>query len=354
MTNTDTNNACEAWVTELTQAWTEIVQHANPELEAEDVRATSRDLARSLLEVVTAGTLDRDAAREIGAGMEVWEHLELDHLFEMQERALRYYACVEGEAAVGAPSALMQAVLAVGHGFYAARVARARRLGMESMSRMSHDLKTPINAITGFSRVILKGIDGPITDFQQEDLTSIYEAGKKLLTMVNDLFAVRKRDAARPAIYGASFEVATLVADLMRTVQPLAAESGHTLRFELEGELGSMTADPTMVRWIFLGLLMYAMRQMRRGLLRVSVTREERDAAPHLVVHVGYEELEDEQPPVEPERAMSPQAEAADVSDWAKDDLVLETCLNFCQELDGELTSEHSENGVVFQMVLPM
>lgn len=354
MTNIETNDGCEACVTELTRAWTEIVQHANPELEAEDVRTTSRDLARSLLEVVTADTLDRDAAREIGAGMEVWEHLELDHLFEMQERALRYYARVEGEAGAGAPSTLMQAVLAMGHGFYTARVARARRLGMESMSRMSHDLKTPINAITGFSRVILKGIDGPITDFQQEDLTSIYEAGKKLLTMVNDLFAVRKRDAARSAIYGASFEVATLVADLVRTVQPLAAESGHTLSFELEGELGSMTADPSMVRWIFLGLLMYALRQGRRGLVRVAVTREDRDAVPQLVTHVGYEALEDEPASVEPGRAMRPPAEATDVSDWAKDDLVLETCLNFCQELNGELTSEHSEHGVVFQVVLPI
>lgn len=355
MTETDKSDLYQAEVEKLARAWTEIVRGANLELEAAQVRIISRALAHSLLEVVTAETFDLEAAREIGARFEVWEHLELDHLLAMQNLALRYLAGVERqEPQTGAPSRLTRAVLALGHGFYVARIERTQRLGMESMSRMSHDLKTPINAITGFSRVILKGIDGPITDFQEEDLTSIYEAGKKLLTMVNDLFAVRKRDAARRPMYGDSFEVARLFTDVVRTVQPLAADAGHRLVVELDGTLGTMTADPSTVRWIVIGLLMYGMRQMCKGTLRVSVEREEGEGIPYLLAQVGYEPAVGDSGAVEAGRPRVVKAEGTDVSDWAREDLVLETCLNFCEKLGGELTSLQSEDGIVFRISLPV
>jgi len=347
MSETEPGDYYDGRLADLTQAWAEIVRHVNPELDIEEVRLATRALARSLLAVVTAHPLDLDAAREVGTKLEVWEHLELTHLLEMQHLALQYLTHSEGqEQDKKDASGLTLAVLALGHGFYEARVERAQRLGMDSMSRMSHDLKTPINAITGFSKVILKGIDGPITDFQQEDLTSIYEAGNKLLVMVNDLFTVRKRDAQRPVIYGESFEVATLFADVIRTIQPSAAESGYRLIVELDGILGSMTADPSMVRWVLLGLLMYLMRETGQGILHVLVRREQDVEGPRLCVRIGFEGSIENQGLAE--------AEVGDVSDLTRDDLVLHTCLNFCETLGGELTRIQSPGGVSFRIVLPV
>ncbi len=68
---------------------------------------------------------------------------------------------------------------------------------MAAVSRMSHDLNTPINAITGFSRVILTGIDGAIEDLQREDLMSIDEAGCKLLTLVDEVFSVARSEISK-------------------------------------------------------------------------------------------------------------------------------------------------------------
>ena len=350
-----TSVGCEGCVADLAQAWAEVVLRVNPDLDVEQVRVEACTLASALHKAVTAGDFEIDAAREVGAGLEVWEHLELDHLLEMQTLTLRHFAGIQPEGRAGrAPAEFAQAVLVMGHGFYEARIERAQRLGMESMSRMSHDIKTPINAITGFSRVILKGIDGPITEFQEEDLTSIYEAGKKLLAMVNDLFAVRKRDAARPAVYGSSFEVATLVADVLRTVQPLAAESRHRFIVDLLGDLGSMTADPSMVRWIVLGLLMVAIRQMRQGTVRLSVRRERVAEVSQLSVRIGYEPSDEDQTSTEVGRAIGPEAEVADIYDLAREDLVLQTCLSFCETLGGELSSVRSQQGASFLAILPV
>ncbi|MFN2200943.1 MAG: GAF domain-containing protein, partial [Caldilineaceae bacterium] len=50
------------------------------------------------------------------------------------------------------------------------------KLKNQFMANMSHELRTPLNSIIGFSRVILKGIDGPLTDMQKTDLTAIYDS----------------------------------------------------------------------------------------------------------------------------------------------------------------------------------
>jgi two-component system, cell cycle sensor histidine kinase PleC len=57
----------------------------------------------------------------------------------------------------------------------------------EFLSWASHDLKTPLNAIIGFSKVVLKGIDGPVNEMQVTDLTSVHVNGQRMLALVSNL-----------------------------------------------------------------------------------------------------------------------------------------------------------------------
>jgi len=61
------------------------------------------------------------------------------------------------------------------------------RVKSQFLANMSHELRTPLNSIIGFSRVILKGIDGPINEIQKQDMTAIYNSGQHLLTLINDI-----------------------------------------------------------------------------------------------------------------------------------------------------------------------
>jgi signal transduction histidine kinase len=62
----------------------------------------------------------------------------------------------------------------------------------EFLTWASHDLKTPLNTIIGFIKVVIKGIDGPINEIQNTDLTTALNGSQRMLTLVNNLVMARK------------------------------------------------------------------------------------------------------------------------------------------------------------------
>lgn len=63
------------------------------------------------------------------------------------------------------------------------------------LSSIAHDLRSPLNAVIGFSRIMLKGIDGPLSDMQTADLEAIHVNGSTMLEMVDDLIDLAKAEA---------------------------------------------------------------------------------------------------------------------------------------------------------------
>lgn len=56
----------------------------------------------------------------------------------------------------------------------------------------SHDLKTPLNAVIGFTKVVLRGIDGPLNETQTTDLTTAFNAGQRMLTLISHLVEIAR------------------------------------------------------------------------------------------------------------------------------------------------------------------
>src|SRR5262249_4433553 len=85
------------------------------------------------------------------------------------------------------------------------------RLKSDFLANMSHELRTPLNSIIGFSRVILKGIDGPLTEMQEQDLTTIYNSGLHLLNLINDILDQAKIAAGKMDLQFDYFEMKTVI-----------------------------------------------------------------------------------------------------------------------------------------------
>jgi PAS domain S-box-containing protein len=137
----------------------------------------------------------------------------------------------------------------------AERLAEVDRLKSQFLANMSHELRTPLNSIIGFSRVILKGIDGPLSDLQQQDLTSINNAGQHLLGLINDILDMARIEAGKMDLVLDDIDLRDTIKGVLSTTLALVKEKPVQLREEVPDNLPRVRADPMRIRQVLLNLL---------------------------------------------------------------------------------------------------
>ncbi len=332
---------------DIANAWGTLMTTLNPTLaEAADLHPKLLHATEQLLKLLIAEPFNAEPAQTIGAMLDALDNMQPEALLQVYELLAReFIAGLTVEQTVLLYPRVTSLIGAVGIGCCIGKTERAKTFDMNVMSVMGHDLKTPINAVTGFSRVILKGIDGPITEFQQQDLTSIFDAGQKLLTMIDEIFRTAKTDAGKTHLYGAEFDVAALMGDVLHVSQPILARYEHTLDIRCTGELGVMRLDASRTRWVLLGLLYYVARRTTNSTVSLSVTRETVQDMEWLFFSISV---------------AKPKQTPDEVDFWANDkvpgdaDIALITSKRFCEELGGNLMPEESRDDLArFVVRLP-
>jgi signal transduction histidine kinase len=149
------------------------------------------------------------------------------------------------------------------------------RLKTQFLANMSHELRTPLNSIIGFSRVILKGIDGPVTREQQEDLTSIHNSGQHLLRLINDILDLAKIEAGKIAMAFETVDLTETAESVMSTARGLIKDKPIKLYWEVEPGLPLIEADPIRLRQILINFLSNAAKFTEEGEIRLTIHRHD-------------------------------------------------------------------------------
>ncbi|MFN3742035.1 MAG: GAF domain-containing protein [Anaerolineales bacterium] len=148
----------------------------------------------------------------------------------------------------------------------------ADRMKSQFLANMSHELRTPLNSIIGFSRVILKGIDGPITELQRQDLTAIYNSGQHLLGLINDILDLSKIEAGKMELTFDEVNLAEIITSVMSTAAGLVKDKPITLKRSIPENLPTVRADATRIRQVLLNLLSNAAKFTEQGEIRVEAS----------------------------------------------------------------------------------
>lgn len=92
------------------------------------------------------------------------------------------------------------------------------------LSSVAHDLRSPLNAVIGFSRLLLKGIDGPLSELQVTDVQAIQANGLALLEMIESLLELARMEAGWMSQSPGSFHLPPLLEKAISLVKPTADE----------------------------------------------------------------------------------------------------------------------------------
>ncbi|ODV09305.1 MAG: hypothetical protein ABT20_11330 [Rubrivivax sp. SCN 70-15] len=143
---------------------------------------------------------------------------------------------------------------------------RANRAKSEFLSRMSHELRTPMNAILGFGQLLESDCGDPLSEGQRARVQEMLRGGRHLLELINEVLDLARIEAGSLQLQLESVDLAALVDDCLRLVQPMAA--ARSIGFEIQRpatETRRVRADPVRLKQVLLNLLSNAIKYNREG-----------------------------------------------------------------------------------------
>ena len=142
------------------------------------------------------------------------------------------------------------------------------------VAAVSHDLRTPLQAILGYAELLAEGATGELTTTQREFARRIMISGLSLAQVVENLIQLSAAQLGRMQLDIASFDLKRLIADVVRLADPLARHKGIALHADLVPL--EMTSDRHRIRQIVTNLVEAAIKRTESGEVVVNLA----DAGP--------------------------------------------------------------------------
>ena len=142
------------------------------------------------------------------------------------------------------------------------------------LANMSHELRTPLNAIIGVTEMLQEDARDLKREDEIEPLNRVMNAGRHLLALINDILDLSKIEAGKMDLVLESFPIATLISDVVHTVEALASKNGNRIVVNCPDAVGSMYADQIRVRQALMNLVSNATKFTSNGTVTVSAARE--------------------------------------------------------------------------------
>jgi signal transduction histidine kinase len=147
----------------------------------------------------------------------------------------------------------------------AATQARDRFVAM-----MSHEMRTPLNAILGYSELLELEIEGQINEGQRRNLDRIRIGSRHLLALINDVLDLARADARKLELDIRAVDLNTVIEEITALLENQATQKGLTLRHELAPSTPLVAADLQRLRQILTNLAGNAIKFTDHG--EVTIT----------------------------------------------------------------------------------
>ena len=157
------------------------------------------------------------------------------------------------------------------------RVRAADRDRAAFLAAISHELRSPLNAILGFAEVLMAEVDGPLSPDTREEVEQIVGSGKHLLDLINDILELSALESGQLKLSRSRVDLASIAGEVVREAAGLVGTRPVAVRMEGEQAVFAR-ADPKRVRQVVTNLVGNAIKFTQAGEVVVDVGREGRFA----------------------------------------------------------------------------
>ena len=164
----------------------------------------------------------------------------------------------------------------------ASKAESANKAKTDFLSTMSHDIRTPMNAIIGFTAIAEKNLGD--VDSTKESLRKISLASNHLLTLINDILDISKVESGNLKLSPLTFSIVETVENLMNISQPMIKEKNIEFSFHINQiEKEYLYTDQLRLNQIYINILSNAIKYTEPGgSVSVDLREEKSDIQDHI------------------------------------------------------------------------
>jgi signal transduction histidine kinase len=169
------------------------------------------------------------------------------------------------------------------------RADEARRLKSQFLANMSHDLRSPLNSILGFSELLLRGLEGEISPGQRVVLAAVHATGLNLLRLLTEILDTAKVESGKMELHRQSTPPAEVLTQAQQEARRgRAAAIADKLTVELQPGMGPIYVDPLRMTQAITHLLNYALDAADGGRVTLHVAEGEEADNRVLIIDLAH------------------------------------------------------------------
>jgi signal transduction histidine kinase len=148
------------------------------------------------------------------------------------------------------------------------------------LAAVSHELRSPLNAILGFADVLMTEVDGPLSETAREEVEQIRGSGQHLADLINDILEFSAIESGTLKLQRSKVDLLQVAREVVREAAVIVGDKPISLRLEGDGHDGHegppvyARADPRRVRQILTNLVGNAIKFTQQGEVVITATRD--------------------------------------------------------------------------------
>ena len=150
------------------------------------------------------------------------------------------------------------------------QIQQATQHKSDFLARMSHDLRTPMNAIIGYTRILIRRAKDTLDPRQFHNLENIETSAQNLLKLINEILDLSRIEAGRVEVHAADVDMQQLVAECATAIMPLVRPEVELIQDLADAP--ALYTDAALMRRVVMNILSNAVKFTDTGRITVALT----------------------------------------------------------------------------------